>query len=85
MLLHDEWIACRAELPPQHQVLADLILARAEAVMTGYHNRQLEEVQRVERRMEVLRGLLDELRSAVAVLEATLEHDTDATERHPPD
>ena len=69
MLPHEEWLARRAELPPQHQVLGDLLIARFETIAAGYHNRQVEEMQRLERRVEALRGLLDELRSAVAVLE----------------
>ena len=73
MLLHEEWLACRAELPPQHQVLADLILARAETVMTGYHNRQLEEIQRIERRLEALHEQLGALRGQIEALESADE------------
>ena len=64
MLLHEEWLARRAELPPQHQVLADLLIARFETIAAGYHNRQMEEIQRLERRLEILRGQIEAMRPA---------------------
>ena len=63
-MTNDEWIARLAELPPQHRILAELIMERLNTVIQAHANRQLEDSQRLERRIEVLRGRIEVLEGA---------------------
>jgi hypothetical protein len=72
-MTNDEWIAALGALPPQHRVLAGLLMERLNTIITAHANRQHDDIQRLERRLADVRFRLDALEQDIAA------------RRHPPD